>query len=217
MTEEDILAIIAERGVRVVERGNLLFYQGDPAKFFFLILEGLVKLYRLKPDGDEAVVHIFSAGDTFAEAVMFMGGKYPVNAETISETRLIVFDGQKLRDRIALKPELAFTMLGSASRHLKKLVDQIEQMKLLSGDERVAEFILSLTSVRSGPAIFSLPYEKNLIANQLGIKPETFSRALFRLKSIGIEVKGSQITVRDMEALVMFLQQSEQPAAWRMR
>ena len=52
--------------------GELLIRQGQPAERFFLVLKGRVKLYRISADGQEKVVEIIQAGQTFAEAVMFM-------------------------------------------------------------------------------------------------------------------------------------------------
>ena len=51
---------------------TLLIRQGQAATHFFLVLEGRVKLFRISVDGQEKVVEIIQAGQTFAEAVMFM-------------------------------------------------------------------------------------------------------------------------------------------------
>lgn len=72
------------------QAGELLIRQGQPAERFFLVLKGRVKLYRISADGQEKVVEIIQAGQTFAEAVMFMQrSEYPVCAETLETVQLI--------------------------------------------------------------------------------------------------------------------------------
>jgi CRP-like cAMP-binding protein len=204
--EADLHDLIAERALRQVPRHQWIFEQGDKAEAFFLILEGRIKLSRINRDGNEAIVHIFRDGDTFAEAAMFIGGVFPVSAQALTPSRLLVIDAGLLRRKIATTPQVAFLMLASMSRHLRLLVNQIENMKLLSGDARVARFLLDLCPERSGPASIVLPYEKALIANHLGMQPETFSRALARLKDAGVSVAGQSVTIPAVERLVQALE-----------
>ena len=65
--------------VKSVTRGELLFVQGDPVTSFFVVLEGWVKVYRLTPSGGEAVVAVFTRGQSFAEAAAFVGGRFPAS------------------------------------------------------------------------------------------------------------------------------------------
>lgn len=201
----DLHALVDERSVRSIERGHVLFQQGDPARAFFLVLAGQVKLSRVNPGGDEAVVHIYGAGESFAEAAMFLGGRYPVAAEAVVASRIMHVESDTLRRKVAERPEIAFAMMASMSRHLKLLVDQIEKMKLLSADQRVAEFLLGLCGEKTGTVTLTLPHEKSLIANQLGMKPATFSRAIARMRDLGVEVTGNQANIRDTAVILAFI------------
>jgi CRP/FNR family transcriptional regulator, dissimilatory nitrate respiration regulator len=49
-------------------RGEEIFVQGDKAKGFFCMIEGWSRLYRMREDGKEVVVAIFSRGETFVTA-----------------------------------------------------------------------------------------------------------------------------------------------------
>ena len=205
---EDLAALVDERSVRSIERGQILFQQGGPARAFFLVLSGQVKLSRVNPGGDEAVVHIYGAGESFAEAAMFLGGRYPVAAEAVVRSRVMHVESDALRRKVAERPEIAFAMMASMSRHLKVLVDQIEKMKLLSADQRVAEFLLGLCGEKTGAVTLNLPHEKSLIANHLGMKPATFSRAIARIRDLGVEVTGNQASIRDTAVVLAFVNRS---------
>ncbi len=198
--------LIGNQPVRVYEKSTVLFQQGEPANSFFVILDGWVKVYRMTPDGSEAVVGVFRRGETFAEAAIFLGSRYPVSAEVVTTSRLLRIDGEMLRRRIREQPDLALSMLASASHHLKFLVEQIEQIKLLSGPQRIADFLVRLCSKTSGEETVELPYEKALIANRLGMKPESLSRALAKLRPHGVTVDREMVTIADVGSLTEFVE-----------
>ncbi|MDE3175375.1 MAG: Crp/Fnr family transcriptional regulator [Pseudomonadota bacterium] len=197
-------AMIGDRGPRAYARGETLFTQGDPADGFFCVIEGWAKLYRLRDDGEEVVVAIFSAGETFAEVAMFLGGQYPASCEAVSSARILKVDAEKLRKAVLAQPQLAFDMLAAASMRLRQLVDEIEQLKARSAPQRIAAFLVEQAGVAAGAARLELPYEKALIASRLGMKPESFSRALGRLADFGVTVERDSVTIGDVRKLAGF-------------
>ena len=140
---------------------------------------------------------------------MFLGGRYPVNAEVVTAARLLRIDGEMLRRRIREQPDLALSMLASASYHLKALVEQIEQIKLMSASQRIADFLVRLCPVREGGCTIELPYEKTLIANRLGMKPESLSRAISKLRPLGVSVDREHVSIVDVNLLVRFIESSD--------
>jgi len=206
MPDEAVMRLLGNKGPRVHDRGTLLFQQGEPADAFYVILDGWVKISRISPEGDETVVSVFTRGETFAEAAMFIGGCYPVNAEIISPVRLLRIEAGVFRKLVHEEPDLALAMLASSSKHLKFLVEQLEQIKLLSAPRRIADFLVGLCAGQDGPCTVTLPYEKALIANRLGMKPESFSRALLKLRSRGVEVERDHVSIGDVGALADYVQ-----------
>lgn len=194
-------SLIGGHGARTYDKGSVLFQQGTPADCFYVILDGWVKIYRITPDGTEAVVGVFRRGETFAEAAIFLGGRYPVSAEAVTHARLLAIDGDSFRRRIHQEPDLALAMLASSSQHLKFLVEHIEQIKVLDAPQRVADFLLRLCGQHDGACTIELPYEKSLIAKRLGMKPESLSRALSKLRPLGVAVEREKVTINDIVAL----------------
>lgn len=135
---------------------------------------------------------------------MFLGGRYPASAQVVTPARLMRIEGAALRQRIHEDPGLALSMLASASKHLKALVEDIEIIKVLPGPRRVAEFLVNLCPQREGRCIVGLPYEKSLIAKRLGMKPESFSRAFVKLKQLGIVVRRELIEIHDIGVLAEY-------------
>lgn len=204
MPDDAMSELIGHECAKVYEKGTVLFQQGEAAQAFFVVLDGWVKVYRLTAEGEESVVCMFSRGETFAEAAIFLGGHYPVSAEIVSPTRLVRIDGDIMRRKIHKDPDLALSMLASSSQHLKNLVVQLEKMKVLSAPRRVADFLVRLCKCVEGTCTIELPYEKALIANRLGMKPESFSRVLNKLRPLGITVEGDHVKIEDIQALAVF-------------
>jgi CRP-like cAMP-binding protein len=178
-----------------------LFRQGDPGSAFFIMVDGWVKLYRITPSGDEAVIHILTKGDSFAEAVAFTGANYPATAEAVSPARVIRIPADHVIRCIRESPDIALAMIASTSQHLHHLVQQVEQLKAKSGVQRVAEFLAALCPLDQGSCVIALPYDKVLIAARLGLKPESLSRAFARLRSVGVAVHASHVAVSDVARL----------------
>lgn len=194
-------ALIAGAHVKSITRGELLFVQDDPVRSCFVVLDGWVKVYRLTPSGGEAIVAIFTRGQSFAEAAAFTGGRFPASGEAITDGRLLQIQTAHLLRLIRENPDIGLAMLSSTSFHLHMLVQQIEQLKAQTGAQRVAEFLLSLCRTKAGACEIHLPYDKVLIAGRVGMKPESLSRAFVRLRPLGVHIEQSTAIIEDVERL----------------
>lgn len=204
----DLLTEILHHAVvRSMSRGEVIFVQGDPAIACFVVLEGWVKVYRLTPGGEEAVVAVFTRGQCFAEGATFMQRRYPVSGEAVTDGRLLSVPARELIRKIRQNPEIGIAMLASTSLHLHELVRQIEQLKAHTGVERVAEFLLSLCRSEEGGCCLELPYDKMLIAGRLGMKPESLSRAFARLRDIGVRIDQNMAKIGDVARLRRYLEE----------
>jgi len=188
-------------------QGQSIFVQGHPARAFFIVLEGWVKVYRITPGGDEAVVSVFTRGESFAEPVMFLGAIYPASAEAASRARLLRIEAADFTAMITERPELVTAMLASIAQHTAELADEIAGLKLLSAPRRLGEFLLRLVPSGAARAEVTIPHEKGLLAGRLGMTPESLSRALAALRKMGLNVERDRIVIPDCAALRAFSRQ----------
>lgn len=211
---DDLADILLDRAIKQsFERGATIFLQGELAHSVFVVLDGWVKLFRISPNGAEAVVGVFTRGRSFGEAVCFRGDAYPVNAEAVTDCQLLQLRGSTVLEMMKSRPELCTAMLASTYRHLQSLVCQVEQLKAHTGAQRVAEFLLELCPVDEGACAVTLPYDKILIAGRLGMKPESLSRAFARLRETGVRVKQNHAAIADVGRLRQYVDE-DRAAAW---
>lgn len=201
LSANDIQEISSHIRVRHVSQGDTLFRRGDKARAFYGVVLGWVKIYNSDAEGNEAVLGVFSAGETFAEAAMFLGGQYPATAEVVEDARLLEFEKDFFEHEIITKPQISQGIMGSMAFHLMRMTREIEQLKILSAEQRLARFLLNLCHDDSGACSVSLPYEKSLIAARLGMKPETLSRSFAKLREAGIDAASTTIKITDVDEL----------------
>lgn len=200
-------ALLSGATVKAVNRGELLFVQGDPVTAFFVVLDGWVKVYRLTPSGGEAIVAVFTRGQSFAEAAAFVGGRFPASGEAVTDGRILRLHSGNLLRLIREDPDIGLAMLASTSLHLHMLVQQIEQLKSHTGAQRVAEFLSSLCIGQKDDCKINLPYDKALIAGRLGMQPESLSRAFARLKQIGVHIDQNTAHIEDVAKLRIYAEE----------
>jgi CRP-like cAMP-binding protein len=204
-------AVLASAQLREFDRGATIFLQGERANAIFIVVEGWVKLYRIAPNGAEAVVGVFTKGGSFGEAVAFRRDAYPVSAEAVTDCGLIRIETEVFLRLLRDTPEVAIMMLSATYAHLHSLVMQVEALKAQTGAQRVAEFLLELAPCDEGGCDVVLPYDKFLIAGRLGMKPESLSRAFVRLRDHGVTIRQNNAAIRDVALLRAFA--DEDPAA----
>lgn len=184
-----------------LERGQVLFRHGDEAAAIHIVAEGWIKLYRIAPNGAEAVVGVMTRGQSFGEPIAPRRLPYPVTAEAVTACELIAVPARVLLELLETRPEAAISILSATFLHMQGLVEQIEQLKARSGAQRVAEFLLDLCPEGAESATVVLPYDKALIAGRLGMKPESLSRAFARLRELGVRVNQSSAAIASVSRL----------------
>jgi len=206
LAPERLEALIGESRVRMLDRGEVLFLQDDPADAFFFMLDGWIKICRITPHGDESIIGVFTRGESFAEAAIFQEGTFPVTAQAVEVTRVLSIAARPFIERLRRDPELCLSVMAAMSRHFRTLVTQLEQLTTKSSVQRLGEFLLRLSHRESGSAEIRLPMDKSLIAGRLGMQPETLSRSLSKLRSAGVITDHDRIAIENVETLRSFVQ-----------
>lgn len=184
--------------------GDMLFREGEVAQAAFVVLDGMIKLSTSTAEGNEAVIGLFEAGESLAEALALTGETFPVDAVALRPSRVLRIPHRAIREILLEDREAMIGVLASTFRHLHHLLGQIRALKTRQGTERLAVYIMDQAE-RSGDGVFSLPCEKSVLAGYLGMTPESLSRSFRVLRDHGASVDGTIISVTDSAALRGFL------------
>jgi len=188
-----------------VVRGEVLFHEGDPGVAFYVVGSGKVKIFKSSPEGKEQILMIAMPGDTFAEAALFAGGKYPASAEALDDSQLLVFQRDKFVGLLQRNPNLAMNLIGRLSALLHKLTRLVEELSLTDITTRLAHYLvekIDADKLTDDRPVVKLAEKKSVLASQLGTIPETFSRSLAKMsREKIIRVSGADIEILDLARL----------------
>jgi CRP/FNR family transcriptional regulator, dissimilatory nitrate respiration regulator len=195
--------------MRRLVRGEMVFRVGEPCEAFHVTVIGQVKLFVLSPAGQEKIIEIAAPGQSFAEALMFTGRPYIVNAQALTDAAVLSIGKGAVVGEIERDPRFAMRMLAGISRRLHGLVHDVEAYALHTGVQRVIGYLLRDQPTEdngSGDELtVSLPVSKATIASRLSLTPEYFSRVLHELEAAGlIEVDKRDIHILDTKRLATY-------------
>jgi CRP/FNR family transcriptional regulator, transcriptional activator FtrB len=181
--------------------GTLLFEQGEMPTFQHVVVAGSVHLFGRSSAGREVLIEVVSPPDLVIPAAVVTGAPYLMRARVSEPSRLLLIEADAFRSAVAREPMLAQEVILSLAGQFRRLVRQIKNLKLRTASERVGCYLVALSQRQGTLHRAILPYEKNLIASELGITRESFSRALSALKSVGVTVRNDTISIRDRTRL----------------
>lgn len=191
-------------------KGELLFQKGDTTKGFFTVIYGQIKLAIPSSHGNEKVVEILGAHQSFGEAVMFMDKPYPVHAEALSDSLLLHISKTVIERLLETDATFGKRMLAGMSQRLHSLVADVETYSLRSSVQRVIGYLLQRcpqSDVGMEPIELELTTSKQVIASRLNLTPETLSRIFHELSASGtISVQGKKILISNIEQLQNYQQ-----------
>ncbi|RPI17122.1 MAG: Crp/Fnr family transcriptional regulator [Ignavibacteriae bacterium] len=205
--------------VKKYNKGDIIFFDTEPYLGFYVVLKGMVKIYKISKDGREHIVHLVDMLNTFAEVPLFENAgeilekefKYPANAMAIEDnTEVMLLPARPFIQLIETTPKLSIKMISGFAKRLRHLNNHIEVITLKDVTKRVAGYILNEYKSNQRKSnipeekqnIISLKISKNDLASYLGTILETLSRTFRKLHDDGIiEVEGKNIVIKDLRKL----------------
>lgn len=204
LLEADVRDLIEGAEVVVVDHEAQLYQGSDPVDRFYVILDGHVEL-SVESEGRRSVVEVARKGTVLGDAAMFGDGRFLMSARVLSSAVLLAIPAASFRAKLEARFDILTHMLSTLSFRLRMMVRQIAELKLKTTAQRLGSFLLSLAEADSGRTVVKFPYDKKLVADELGMKPESLSRALAKLAKVGVESRpDNTVVIADLDGLREF-------------
>jgi CRP/FNR family transcriptional regulator len=183
------------------ERGEVLFWEGDPCHGLHIIRSGSVKLFKISPQGREFIINIFEAGGTYNEVPVFDSGTNPVNVAALDTCYVWVIDPAVIHAALDRHPEMCHAVIANLSKNLRMLVNKVEELSFYQVTNRLARLISQLPEEQlSGGNPYRITQDQ--LAARLGTVREVVARSLRELQRSGaIKVRQRQIEILDEKVL----------------
>lgn len=190
ITEEELLKITAITTDRTYQKGEMVYLQGDEGGKLYVIHKGRVKITRLGMSGKEQVIRVLGPGAFMGELSLLSPVPMTDNAEALETTTMCMIDGKELKGLMLENPSIALKIIEELSRRLESVEELVEDINLLSVEQRLAQVLLKLAG--DGDEIV-LKMRKSDLASQIGMSQETLSRKLSSFQEQGlIELEGQR-------------------------
>ncbi len=154
---------------------EIVFYEGDAPGTLYVLTDGVLRLYKTDPKGNEIYIHQFVPIGLVGELACFENMHYPATARFTTNGQILKIDFKKLEKDFFQNPHISMEIIKSLTKKIKILSNVIHKEVILTSEAKVAKFI-----VENGELFETL--KNTQIASILNITPETLSRILTRLK-----------------------------------
>lgn len=199
--EESLMAISHIATERTFEKGEFLMTEGEKCSGFFLTLSGKVRVYKSSPNGKEKVLLMAEKGMTFGEDGLFGKGTFLEMAVAVSQAKVLQIPRESFMKILKNNPELSIQLMESLATWIRRLSSSVEDEVFLSASDKAARYLLDLYQLNKSNR-FMLPAKKKEIADQLGLAPETLSRAFHNFLEDGIiDIQKREIEILDLQQL----------------
>lgn len=179
---------------RQLEPEQILFEEAEPCTGFFVLERGTIQLTRFSDTpGAHPTLAVVLPVASFAEAAMFGGEEFPATATALKPSTVAHFPKAAFLQALREDPELALAVIHAQAVWLRKLTRKVEQLTGSDSQGRLRTWLNEQLPLNQP---FKLPMTKKALAAQLGMTPETFSRALRGLLDEGALQEHDRMLIR---------------------
>jgi CRP-like cAMP-binding protein len=206
LDDQEAETLISTMSASRLERGDVLFHEGDQGDRLYVIAEGKIKLGRTSTDGRENLLAILGPGEMFGELSLFDPGPRTATATAVAETQLVSMGQDQLRDVLHQRPNVALTLLTALARRLRRTNDVLADLVFTDVPGRVAKALLDLAKRFGRPVDEGVMVAHDLtqeeLAQLVGASRETVNKALADFASRGwLRLEARAVLLVDVERL----------------
>jgi CRP/FNR family transcriptional regulator, cyclic AMP receptor protein len=200
--DSTLLAIAGGARRRVVERGQVLFWQDEPGESMFVLLEGAVKLVVSSRDGGLVELARLVAPASFGELAVLDGGPRSATAEAVERSTLLAITRGEVLRLVHSEERVAEALLRLLGTMVRRTTRQVTDLALLSLPGRVAAKLLELADpAGEGPAR-TRRFTQVELATMVGAARQSVNQALKSLEARGyIRAAGHAVEILDPQSL----------------
>lgn len=195
---------VLERFARDYPAGTVLFEEGQPGDYMYVVQSGEVEIRRTIGDA-ERVLAILPPGEFFGEMAILNERPRSATAVVASDARLLVIEGRTFEAMLRARPEIALRIIKALAFRLENANQHIELLLLPTPDHRVVQCLRHLaeeqialagTQVHQGSAIF-VPRTVDDVAARVGLPAHEVDEVIERLRSAQLVLLAADVGLED--------------------
>jgi CRP/FNR family transcriptional regulator, nitrogen oxide reductase regulator len=208
-TNED-LKLLAEKGIlRSIEDGEFFFFQGDPAKYLYILITGRAKLVQSNPAGQQVNLRTINEWQLFgALGAVRPNATYPVTAQALEPSTALAIESEFLKEMMQTRPYLNMGLMQLMTGYIMEMQERYRELATERVERRIALTVLRLAGqigkrLGGDKPVVELPLSRQEIAEAAGTTLFTVSRVLAEWERQGlIEAGRERVVIRNPHGLV---------------
>ncbi|WP_292662475.1 Crp/Fnr family transcriptional regulator [Nitratifractor sp.] len=178
LSDRNLAEIEAQSVVRSYSRESIVFYEGDRGDYLYIVIEGIVKLYKTSPKGTQIQINRFEAPAVVGEYACFERMPFPATCEFVTDGKMAMVPYEFIYRHLG-EEDFSLEIIKSLTSKIMVLSALIHKETIFSSEAKVAKMLLENSEIFS-----KLKY--NEVASILNLTPETLSRIFKKMKKEGI-------------------------------
>lgn len=161
---------------KLAEKGTYLFFRGDAADHFYLLLSGEVSIVLTSAEGRELVINEMLAGDFFGELGLLTGQPRSADAVVRKKADLICVPQHEFLAILETEPQVARRLLEVTAIRLSRTSDFQNSLAFLNAHTRLARLLLDLDRQNEENGYITISQEE--LAHRSGLIRQTVAKTL---------------------------------------
>jgi CRP-like cAMP-binding protein len=183
-----------------------IFSEGDSSDWFYILVNGKVKITKMSVDGREIIIELISPPDFFGGFAVLKGFPYPANAVAMEDSDVIKISRHNLLRVIDRFPNVMYDMTANLGDRIREFHDTLKNIALERVESRIAALLLKLADKtgekKDKTILINMRLTKQDIAEMVGTTVETTIRVMSKFKKSGfIDDKDGRVLIKDLDAL----------------
>ncbi len=202
---EEIQQMVAASAThRHFDAGQVIYVEGEPADFVYILESGWVKATRMTREGREQAMMFLRPVEVFGDIAVFTGKTYPGTVVALEDVDVWVVPAQTILDLTSRHPALAMAVIRHLGERVLHYISLVEDLSLRSVEARLANTLLRYAELHDGQLI--VPRREwttfDEMAVRLGTVRDVLSRALKTLEAENLlSVEKQAIVLLDPKGL----------------
>jgi len=207
LNEVGLEELTTSERVKNFKKKDDIYMEGDYANFMYYVKNGKVKCYKMNPDGKELITNLYSKGDFFGYMPLITGEHHEDSATALDDTELVLVNQDHFLNLLYSSKEISGAFIKMLSGSVQAKQEELLNLAYDSVRKRVADSLVKLSEKfnQEDSSQFSMAISRDDLAAMVGTATESVIRTLSEFKQDGyIEIKGSKITITNLEELKNF-------------
>ncbi|MFC1952391.1 Crp/Fnr family transcriptional regulator [Chloroflexota bacterium] len=191
---------------KTAERGELILFEGNSSDTLFLVISGVVKVFKTSTEGKEQILNLAHFGDTLNDVPIFDDGPNPASIQAMGPIVLYGLRKSKLKIILQEYPKISLNIIKILAARMRRLVSLVEDLSFRHVISRVARILLE----HAGDGTMTNPrLTQHEMAAMAGTVREVVARSLRTLEDEGtIKLQHHRIVITNKEALKEIMEAS---------